>query len=116
MVPVHREFADFDEVLFGLLPQDVENRTLSGGRLAIDEVHDVTLGLSRNSAVRSLDKALERGRMPMISAGHACLVVHALLNDDPVPVLRDDEAVQIELKTVADGVVIDSGRKPARAY
>ena len=115
MLPVHRELADFLEVLFRLLPQDFENRSLSRNRLAIDEVHDLALRLTGDTAMRRLDKALESRGMPVVTAGHSCLVVHALLDDDPLPIARHNEAVQIELKTVADGIVIDPGGKPAGA-
>ena len=36
----------------------------------------------------------------MIAPSLAAVAIHALLNHDPVPVIRDDETVQIEIKTV----------------
>src|SRR5687768_16022037 len=115
VLPVHRQLADFLEVLFWLLPQDVQDRSLSGHCLAIDEVHDLPLRLTGNAAVRRLNKAFESRGMPVVTAGHSRLAVHALLNDDPLTVARHNEAVQIELKTVAHSVIIDAGRKPAGA-
>src|SRR4051812_22919974 len=112
MMAVHCELANLLEVLIRLLPQDFENGCLSGSRLAIDEVHDLALGQTGDAAMRRLHKALESRGMPVVTARHAGLIVHALLDHDPLTVPRHNEAVEVELKAIADSIVIDAGRKP----
>src|SRR5436309_2996591 len=41
MLPVQRELADLLEVLFRILPQNIENSALSRRRLTVDKVHDL---------------------------------------------------------------------------
>src|SRR3954471_6864563 len=113
MLPVHRKLANFREVCFRLLSQDFENGSLSGKRLAINEVQNLSLRLAGNSAMRRLNKAFEVQRMPVVTASHPVLIIHALLHDDPLAVASDNEAMEIELKTIANGVVIDPGGKSA---
>ena len=50
----------------------------------------------------------------MIAPGLAAVAIHALLDHDPVPVVGDDEAVQIELKTVLHRCAVDLGDQSAR--
>ena len=50
----------------------------------------------------------------MITTGEAALAVHALLDDHPVAVVGDDEAVQIEVKAVLHRGAVDLGDQPAR--
>ena len=64
--------------------------------------------------VRLLDEALQPLGQPMIAASRAAHVVHALLDDCPVPVIGDDEAVQIEIKAVLDGGAVDLRHQTAR--
>src|SRR4051794_40267635 len=49
----------------------------------------------------------------MVAARLFCASVHSLLNHDPVPVVADDEAVQIELKPVLDCRAVPLGDEPA---
>ena len=51
----------------------------------------------------------------MIAAGEAILLVHALLNHRPLAGFVDDEGVEVELESVSDGVVVDSGGEATRA-
>ena len=51
--------------------------------------------------------------MPVVTASHPLLIIHALLDDNPLAIASHDEAVQIELKTIANRVVIDPGGKSA---
>src|SRR6478672_5956772 len=104
------------QVLVRFLPQDIENGTLSRRRLPIDKVHNLALGIAGDPRMWRLNKALECGRMPMIAPGHSRLAVHPLLDDHPLAFGGDYEAVQIELETVANSIVIDSGGKPAGPY
>ena len=50
----------------------------------------------------------------MIAARLPALAVHALLDDDPVAVVGDDEAVQVEIEAVLHGGAVDLGDQPAR--
>ena len=50
----------------------------------------------------------------MITPGLAVVAVHALLDHDPVSVIGDDEAMEIEIKPVLDRRAVDLGDKPAR--
>src|SRR5687768_14795290 len=49
----------------------------------------------------------------MVAASAAPLPVHPLLDDRPLAVVGDDEAVQIEVEAVLDGGAVDLGDEPA---
>ena len=49
----------------------------------------------------------------MITPRGAARIVHALLDDHPMAVVGDDEAVQIEVETILDGGAVDLGHEPA---
>ena len=50
----------------------------------------------------------------MVAARLLALAVHALLHHDPVAVVGDDEAVQVELEAVLHGGAVDLGDQAAR--
>ena len=50
----------------------------------------------------------------MVAARLARVAVHPLLDDDPAPVVGDDEAVQIEVEAVLHGGAVDLGDEAAR--
>jgi hypothetical protein len=50
----------------------------------------------------------------MIAARLPALPVHALLDNDPAPLVADDEAVQIEIESILDGSAVDLRHQPAR--
>ena len=50
----------------------------------------------------------------MIAPRLPALAVHALLHDDPVAVVGDDEAVQVEVEAVLHRRAVDLGDQPAR--
>src|SRR3954470_12235700 len=52
----------------------------------------------------------------MVSAGHAMVVVHALLNDAPPGRTREKECVVIELITILHGGAVDFGGHAARVH
>ena len=56
------------------------------------------------------------GRVPVIATRHPRAIVQALLHDGPFTSIGDDEAVQIDLKTVGDRVVIDSRCQSTRSH
>ena len=64
--------------------------------------------------MRLVDEALQTFGKPMITPGLAAIAVHALLDHGPVPVIGDDEAVEIEVEPVLDGGTVDLGDEPAR--
>src|SRR6185369_14869829 len=49
--------------------------------------------------------------MPVVSSRHSRRVVHSLLHDGPFAISRQDERVQVKLKSVGDGIVINSRRQ-----
>ncbi len=87
----------------------------STGRVgaAVREVDDFALMDSVDRIVRLLNEALQTFGQPMIAARRAARVVHALLDDGPMPLIGDDEAVQIEIKTILNGGAVDLRHEPA---
>src|ERR1700722_6615362 len=63
--------------------------------------------------VRLLDETLQAFGQPMIAASRAARVIHALLDDGPMAIIGDDEAVQIEVKTILHGGAVDLRHQPA---
>jgi hypothetical protein len=49
----------------------------------------------------------------VIAARLPPVAVHALLDDDPVSIVGDDEAVHVKIEPVLDGGAVDLGDKPA---
>src|ERR1700761_7029097 len=47
--------------------------------------------------------------MPVVTPSHASCIVQALLYDGPIAGARQYERMQVKLKAIADGVVIDLG-------
>ena len=60
-------------------------------------------------------KLVETLREPVIAPRLAIAAVHALLDDHPLAVVGDDEAVQVEIVAVLDRGAVDLGDQPARA-
>jgi hypothetical protein len=52
----------------------------------------------------------------MIAPRCTALIVEPLLHYRPFTIARDYEAVQINLESVRDGVVVDAGRQPAGTH
>ncbi len=63
--------------------------------------------------MRSVDEALQPFREPVVAPGELRFTLHALLDDDPVAVVRDNEAVQVEFETVLHRRAVDLRYKPA---
>ena len=63
--------------------------------------------------MRLLDEALQTLGQPVIAPGLAAIAVHALLDHDPVSVISDDEAVEIEVEPILDRRAVDLGDEPA---
>ena len=79
----------------------------------VREVDDLALMGAVDRRVRRVDEALQAFRQPMIAARRAARIVHALLDDSPAPVVRDNEAMQIEIETILDGRAVDLRHQPA---
>ena len=60
-------------------------------------------------------KSRHRRRVPVIAAGQAARLVHALLHDRPLAVGGHHERVQVDLEAVGDGVVVDARGQAAGA-
>ena len=69
-----------------------------------------------DSGMRIGDKVADGGGMPMVTAGKTALLIHALLHDRPFSFGSNDERMEIDLETVGDGVVIDSGGEAAGSH
>ena len=54
-------------------------------------------------------------RLAAVAACLPGLAVHALLHHHPVPVIGDDEAMQVEIEAVLHGRAVDLGDQPAGA-
>ena len=50
----------------------------------------------------------------MVAPRLSALAVHPLLHDDPVPIIGDDKAVQIEVEPVLHRGTVDLRNEPAR--
>src|ERR671915_294549 len=64
--------------------------------------------------MRLINEAGEALGQPVIAARLAGLRLHALLNDRPAPVVRDDEAVEIQGIAILNCGAVDLGNEPAR--
>ena len=100
----------------GAVAHDVQQCGLRLAGCRIDQVQNRPLRLADNRGVGRLGKTAYRRRVPVIAPRHAARLVHALLDDRPFPIPRDDEIVQVDLEAVADGVVIDARREAAVAH
>jgi hypothetical protein len=97
------------------LAEDIE--LPPAGRLcaSISEVHNYTLLDAVDRGMRLIDEALQTFRKPVIAPGLAPITVHALLDNDPVTVIRNEEAMKIQIKPVLDRRAVHLGDEPARS-
>jgi hypothetical protein len=79
----------------------------------VGQVDNFTPPLALDRGVRRIDKASQVLRQPMIAPRLPTLAVHPLLHDDPMPIVGDDEAVQIQGEPVLHGGTVDLRHKPA---
>ena len=75
----------------------------------VGEIDDLALALSFNGRMGRIYEALQTFRKPMVAAGLFPLTVHSLLNDCPVPIVGNNERVQIELETILNRRAIHLG-------
>ena len=95
------------------LAKNIELPLSRGLRAPVGQVDDHTLLDAVDRGVRRIDKTLQAFGKPVIAPGLAEIAVHALLDHDPVPVIGDDEAVQIQVEPVLHRRAVDFGDKPA---
>jgi len=67
---------------------------------AVGKIDDLTLRAAFDRRMRGIDEALQSFGKPVIAPRLALVAVHALLDDHPMAVIGDDEAVQIEIETI----------------
>src|ERR671924_2145728 len=98
-----------------MFASDVEKRGLRGLRSRIDEIHDHALIFADYSGMRFDDEIAYRRGVPVVTARHSAPVVQTLLHDGPLAVRGHDEAMEVNLESVGDRVVVDPRREPAGA-
>jgi hypothetical protein len=82
-------------------------------RTVVGQVYDLALPWTFNRGMRLVDETLQSLGQPVVSAGLFELAVHSLLNDDPMTVIGDYEAMQIKLEPVLHGGTVDLGYQAA---
>ena len=93
-------------------PMAVQESHLRGSRgfgAAVREIDDLALPPPLDRGVRRVDEAREALGEPVVSARLAASVVHPLLDDHPLAVVRDDEAVQVQVESVLHGGAVHLG-------
>jgi hypothetical protein len=126
-VVMHRQphLHHFGQRTLRAVARDGEQRILGRLRPFVDEVLDDRSlpaeafgegGLTNNRRVRLARKVSNGCGMPVIAARQSRLLVHPLLDDRPLAVPGQEEAVQINLESVGDGVVIHLGGEPAGSH
>src|SRR5690606_27719490 len=79
----------------------------------VGEVDDLALAGAVDGGVRLLDEALQPFRKPVVAPRLPGFATHALLHDDPLAIVGDDEAVQVELEAILHGGAVDLGDQTA---
>jgi hypothetical protein len=115
MMRRHRKFPDLAQRIFDRLPDHRRQRRLRLRSSAVDKIENLALRLSHNRGVRLGCEVANTRRMPMIPTRQTALRVHALLRHRTFARLRDHKRVQVELKPIADRIIIHTRGKPARA-
>ena len=95
------------------LAKHIELPLPRGLRAPIGQVDDHALFDAVDRGVRLIDETLQAFGQPVIAPSLAAIAVHALLDHDPVSVIGDDEAVQIEVEPILDRRAVDLGDQPA---
>jgi hypothetical protein len=65
--------------------------------------------------MRLVDEARKPLREPVVPTRLAKITAHSLLNDDPLAVVRHDEAVEVESEAVLNRSTVNFGNEAARA-
>ena len=109
------QFAEFGECSIRMFGGNPEQGVLGRPCVSIDKIQDRTLAFAHDGGVWIQREVLNRCRVPMIAARQAAALVHSLLHHGPLAGIARDERVEIELKAVGDGVIVDLRREAARA-
>ena len=83
-------------------------------RPMISQIDDFALSQAINRTVRLIDKIADGGGMPMIPASLFLIAVHALLDDRPLSLGRDEESMQVKFETILHCSAIDLCDEAAR--
>src|SRR5512146_3237391 len=113
MMRRHDQSVDVSQYLVGILLGGFQDRMLCGCGVAIDEIHDLAEIFADNASVGLGNEIAHVGRVPMIATRHSSDIVHSLLHDGPLAVASEYEGMDIKLKAVGDGVVVDAGGEAA---
>jgi len=70
---------------------------------------------TRNAGMRLAGEITHRSTVPVVTPGQTRRIVHTLLHHRPVALRRNQKRVQIELKSIADSIVIHLRGQPAHA-
>ena len=94
---------------------DVEEGGLCELRVSVHEIHDRALVLTDYAGVRFGDEVAHRRGVPVVAASHAAPIVQSLLYHGPLAVRCHNKAMEVDLKSVGDRIVVDARGKPAGA-
>ena len=72
--------------------------------------------LASNASVWFASKITNGNRMPVIASGRGGVGVHTLLDDGPLTMSGHDEGMKVQLKTIADSIVVDPCSQTAATY
>ena len=78
------------------------------GRCEIENIATINAG---DSCVRLIDKRRHIFRQPMITSRSSVRIVHPLLNNRPIALVRQNKIMQIKLITILDSCVINLRRQ-----
>jgi hypothetical protein len=87
--------------------EELELTTARRFRAVVGQVYDLALPWTFNRGMRLVDETFQSHGVPVVAAGLLELTIHALLHNDPVAVVGDDEAVQIQLEPVLHSGTVD---------
>src|SRR5438477_8075525 len=99
-----------------MLMRNSEHGLLRSVRTGVHEVHDRTLVAPDDCSVRIRREIANRCGVPMIPASKPALAIHSLLHDGPLACSAHEKSMQVQLKTVSNGIVVDSGGQPAGTH
>jgi len=82
----------------------------------IDEIHDRALVLTEDCRMWISNEVADRCGVPVISTRQPVLIIQALLDYGPLAFRGDYKTVQVDLKAVSNGVVVDARCEPAGTH
>ena len=112
----HLETFDLADCRVRIASGDREQRVLRRARPAIHEIGDGADVWTDDGSMRLCGELADLRRVPVIAPRGPRRFVHALLDDRPFALGGEHERVQVDLKAVRDGVVVDACGEPARSH